>query len=108
MPGSKYFLVALPASITRSHDHDDAFSAIRSVIAPDNGEVSLFPIPEFKIGTLDALVRQADELAKLDQNVEGAVVKVADVLRNIAPGDEERHKLVNDSEFDAPGEQSVN
>ena len=52
-----------------------------------------------KAGTLDALVRQADELAKLDANVEGAVAKVVDVLKNIVPGQEAGHKLVGDSEL---------
>lgn len=43
---------------------------------------------------------QADELAKLDANVEAAVVKVADVLRSVV-GEEnaEGHKTVNDSGF---------
>lgn len=98
MSGSKYLLVALPASIERSNDLDEAFERLRAVISPDGGTpVSAFPIPEFKIGTLDALVLQADELAKLDANVEGAVAKVADVLRNIVPGQEAGHKLVGES-----------
>ena len=43
---------------------------------------------------------QADELAKLDANVEAAVVKVADVLKSVV-GEEnaEGHKTVNDSGF---------
>ncbi len=98
MSGSKYLFVSLPASISRSHDPDEAFNAVQAVIATE-GAVSHFPIPEFKIGTLDGLVTQADELAKLDANVEGAVAKVVDVLRNIVPGEEEDHKTVNDSEL---------
>lgn len=98
MSGSKYLLVALPTSIDRSNDLSEAFDRLRAVITPDGGTtVSAFPIPEFKIGTLDALVLQADELAKLDANVEGAVAKVSDVLRNIVPGQEAGHKLVGES-----------
>ena len=46
---------------------------------------------------------QADELAKLDANVEAAVVKVADVLKSVV-GEEnaEGHKTVNDSGFFEP------
>jgi len=99
MSGPKYLLVALPASIDRSNDPEEAFNRLKAVITSDAGTVSLFPIPEFKIGTLDALVLQADELAKLDANVEGAVSKVADVLKNIVPGQEAGHKLVGDSGF---------
>lgn len=97
MSGSRYLLVALPTSISRSHDSSEALAKIRGVIPSDAGSVSSFPIPEFKIGTLDALVMQADELAKLDANVEGAVNKVVDVLRNIVPGQENGHKLVGES-----------
>lgn len=92
-----YLLVALPASISRSQDREEAFQALSSGVATENAVAVPFPIPEFKIGTLDALVSQADEIAKLDANVEGAVSKVADVLRNIAPGEEDQHKTVNDS-----------
>jgi predicted pyridoxine 5'-phosphate oxidase superfamily flavin-nucleotide-binding protein len=97
---TKYLLVSLPASITPSHQRDDALDAIATTITSDNGTVSPFPIPEFKIGTLDALVQQADELAKLESLCQGTVGKVGDALRNILDGDEaqvEQMKTVNDS-----------
>ena len=59
-----------------------------------------FPIPEFKIGTLDALVQQADELAKLESSCQGVVAKISDALNNVLGGDEaqvENMKNVNDS-----------
>lgn len=43
---------------------------------------------------------QADELAKLDANVEAAVNKVVDVLKNIVPGQEGGYKLVNEKPVD--------
>ncbi|KAI9371390.1 hypothetical protein BJX61DRAFT_29103 [Aspergillus egyptiacus] len=100
---TKYLLVSLPASITPSHHRDDALDAITSTVSPDNGSVSPFPIPEFKIGTLDALVQQADELAKLEAACQGAVGKVGDALKNILEGDEvqiEKMKTVNDKPVD--------
>lgn len=96
----RYILVALPLSITRSHDSSDALQVISKTLssaASDAAVTHSFPIPEFKIGTLDALVQQADELAKLDANVEGAVHKVTEVLRGLVPGQEEQHKLINES-----------
>lgn len=99
---TKYFLLSLPTSITPSHHRDDVLDAISTTISPDNGSVSPFPIPEFKIGTLDALVQQADELAKLEAACQGVVVKVADALKNVLDGDEtqmEKMKNVNDSVF---------
>lgn len=99
MTGSTYLLVALPSSIHPSNDPSEAFTSVKSTLPTDNDTISRFPIPEFKIGTLDALVLQADELAKLDANVEGAVSKVVEVLRGIvdSPVEAERHKTVNDS-----------
>ncbi|RPB08355.1 vacuolar ATP synthase subunit C [Morchella conica CCBAS932] len=98
MSGNTYLLVALPSSISRSNDPEDAFTAIQSTVPSDAGTILRFPIPEFKIGTLDALVLQADELTKLDANVEGAVGKVVEVLRSIvsSPQETERHKTVSD------------
>lgn len=100
MSTSKYILVALPSNIVRSGDDEEAFSTLKATVSSDCGDVTTFPIPTFKIGTLDALVRQADELSKLDQQVEGAVAKVADVLRNICEeGRIDTHKTVNDSRW---------
>jgi V-type H+-transporting ATPase subunit C len=97
---AKYLLISLPTSITPSHHRDDALDAISTTVSADNGSASPFPIPEFKIGTLDALVQQADELAKLEAGCQGVVVKVGDALRNVLDGDEaqiEKMKNVNDS-----------
>lgn len=94
---SSYALVSLPL---RAFDTDDALSALRGTITSDNGSVQPFTIPEFKIGTLDALVQQADDLTKLEAACQGVVSRVADSLKNLLDGDEEKvaqHKTVNDS-----------
>ncbi|KAL8954201.1 MAG: hypothetical protein Q9193_007338 [Seirophora villosa] len=96
---AKYLLVSLPASISPANDHDEALTTLRSAVTLDYGTVFPFPIPEFKIGTLDALVQQADELAKLEAGCEGVVAKVGDSLRTILQGDEAKisqSKTVND------------
>lgn len=97
---TKYMLVSLPTSISPSNDKDEALAALRSTITNDNGAVLPFKIPEFKIGTLDALVQQADDLAKLENACQGVVAKVGDSLRSLLEGDEEKiaqQKTVNDS-----------
>lgn len=98
---SKYLLVSLPTSITPAKDHEAAFNALRAVVSSDHGTIYPFSIPELKIGTLDALVQQADDLAKLDTACEGVVGKIGDALQNILDGDQEKlaqQKAVNDSE----------
>lgn len=99
--GLKYLLVSLPTSISPTNDHDEALTALRSAVTTDYGTVFPFQIPEFKIGTLDALVQQADDLSKLEVGCEGVVSKVGDSLKNILQGDEEKiaqQKTVNDSQ----------
>jgi V-type H+-transporting ATPase subunit C len=97
---AKYILVSLPTSISPANDKEEALSALQSTVASDNITVLPFKIPEFKIGTLDALVQQADDLAKLESSCEAVVAKVGDSLRTLLEGDEDKiaqQKTVNDS-----------
>lgn len=95
-----YVLVSLPNSISSTNDHEEALAALRSTISAENGTVLPFKIPDFKIGTLDALVQQADDLAKLESACESVVARTGDSLRGILEGDAEKveqQKTVNDS-----------
>jgi V-type H+-transporting ATPase subunit C len=97
---TKYMLVSLPSSISPTNDREEALTALRSTITTNNGVVIPFKIPEFKIGTLDALVQQADDLAKLETACQGVVAKVGDSLKSLLEGDEAKiaqQKTVNDS-----------
>ena len=97
-------LVSLPTSI--SSTREDAIDALKATVAGDGVNVIPFKIPEFKIGTLDALVQQADDLAKLEASCEAVVAKVGDSLRSLLEGDEDKitqQKTVNDSRFTSPG-----
>jgi V-type H+-transporting ATPase subunit C len=87
---TKHLLVSLPTSINPSNDHDEALTALRATVSAENGTVIPFQIPSFKIGTLDALVQQADELAKLEKACEAVVGKVGESLRSILDGDEDK------------------
>jgi V-type H+-transporting ATPase subunit C len=101
---STFILVSLPTSISSSLDKEDALNALRRTVG-DNGTTYPFNLPTFKIGTLDALVQQADDLAKLDTACRGVVAKVADSLRGILDGDEDKlalHKTINDSKYHRP------
>ena len=96
MQSAQYVLVSLPLRIF----DDDPLTALTATVGRDNGETLPFSVPSFKIGTLDALVQHADELAKLNTACEAAVAKVADSLKGILDGDEDKtaqQKMVNDS-----------
>lgn len=97
---AKYLFVSVPSSITPSGHKDDAIASLQTASNPSYGQVLPISIPEFKIGTLDALLQQSDELGKLEGLCNSVVSKVGDTLKNIFDGDEEKiamHKNVNDS-----------
>ncbi|TKA76031.1 hypothetical protein B0A55_05115 [Friedmanniomyces simplex] len=99
MPPQTFFLVSLPTSISPSGSAPEALTTLRSALTTDNGTTYPFAIPQFKVGTLDALVQQADDLAKLEQGCKAVVDKVADSLKNILDADEAKlaeQKVVND------------
>lgn len=103
MPPQTFFLVSLPTSVSPSDSRDEALTTLRSAVHTDQGTTFPFVFPDFKVGTLDALVQQADDLAKLESGCKGVVDKVADSLRSLLEGDEEKlqeQKVVNDSMFD--------
>ncbi|KAI9827549.1 MAG: Vacuolar ATP synthase subunit C [Thelocarpon impressellum] len=100
---TRYLVVSLPTSISPSNQRDEALTALRATVTSDLGTVYPFNIPEFKIGTLDALVQQADDLAKLESACDGVVSHVEDSLRTILEGNEEKiaqQKTVNDRPVD--------
>lgn len=96
---TKYVLLSLPLSTFDSGDKQEALDSLKAVTS-DSGTVLPYPVPNFKIGTLDALVQQADDLAKLDSACEGVVNKVGDALRTLYEGNDDKaseQKMVNDS-----------
>ncbi|KAL9106384.1 MAG: hypothetical protein Q9227_008585 [Pyrenula ochraceoflavens] len=100
---SSYLFVSLPSSIVPSSHKDDALQSIQNAVDSSNGTVQGLSIPEFKIGTLDALVQQADELGKLDNSSSGVVAKIGDALNNILEGDKRKvaeSKGVDDKPLD--------
>lgn len=94
-----YALVSLPITAFDTGSKEEAAASVKETIGQIGNAVA-FRIPDFKIGTLDGLVQQADDLAKLEANCHNVVTKVADSLRSILGGDAERltsYKMVNDS-----------
>ncbi|KAK3113625.1 Vacuolar ATP synthase subunit C [Teratosphaeriaceae sp. CCFEE 6253] len=92
MPPQTFFLVSLPASVSPAGTPDEALTTLRSAISPDHGTTYPFAIPQLKVGTLESLVRHADELAKLESNCRAVVDKCADALRGLLDGDEAKLK----------------
>ncbi|CAO3649301.1 unnamed protein product [Cunninghamella blakesleeana] len=94
----KYSFVSVPALGQKQN----TLLNIKAKLA-EYAETNAFPIPEFKIGTLDALVLLSDDLAKYDAVFEQAVNKIADIVRNFAnssQGNVEQLLVVNEKSID--------
>lgn len=97
---AKYLFTAFPSSVAPSGHKDDVIGLIQRAVKSENGMVNQINIPDFKVGTLDALIQQSEELGKIEGLCKSVVSKVGDTLKNVLDGDEEqmvRHKTVNDS-----------
>lgn len=100
---TKYCFVSLPLQAFDTGDQSEALDSLKATVGSDNGTVLPFAVPNFKIGTLDALVQQADDLGKLEAACDGLVSKVGDSLRSLLNDDEDKitqQKMVNDKPTD--------
>ncbi|KAI9494320.1 hypothetical protein BDB00DRAFT_818708 [Zychaea mexicana] len=78
----KYLFVSVPALGNKQN----TFLNIRGKLS-EYALTYAFNVPEFKIGTLDALVLLSDDLAKYDTAFEQTVNKLADILANLIKTD---------------------
>lgn len=80
MPESlaNYLAVSLPENVASSQS---ALSL--SLSLKIQGDIIPFKLPSFKIGTLDSLVQQSEDLVKLDSQLENSITKILDILAAI-------------------------
>ncbi|KAI8139426.1 hypothetical protein BJV82DRAFT_672704 [Fennellomyces sp. T-0311] len=78
----KYLFVSVPALGNKQN----TFLNIRGKLS-EYALTYAFNVPDFKIGTLDALVLLSDDLAKYDTSFEQSVNKLADILANLIKTD---------------------
>ncbi|KAI5862667.1 ATPase, V1 complex, subunit C [Durotheca rogersii] len=100
---TKYILLSLPLSTFDTGDRREALESLKATINPENGTILPFAVPDLKIGSLDALVQQADDLAKLGNACDGVVNKVGESLRALYGGNDDmasQQKMVNDKPTD--------
>ncbi|AMD20900.1 HDR158Cp [Eremothecium sinecaudum] len=77
----EFVLLSLPgnAKLCKASDADVNDWLVKDLVG-GRTFVSDFSIPEFKIGSLDTLVLQSEELAKIDTQISGSVAKVEEIL----------------------------
>ena len=79
-PVANYLMIALPKS---AGSEDSLHLFLQKDV--NGGEVKLTPfkLPSFKVGTLDSLVEQSDELAKIDNQLHASISKVLEIAGNV-------------------------
>lgn len=85
---SIFYLISLPATAAPSGGDPETqiekwYSENLSIKPTD---ISPLPIPIFKIGTLDSLVQQSEDLSKLDSQFHAVVSKISDIIESIYDG----------------------
>lgn len=91
-----YWLVSVPAE-GRVTPFDALSQALRN-----DADVLRFPVPELRVGTLDALMSLSDELVKYDSYVENVTKKIANQLLSLCDNEQQAQGalLVNGANID--------
>ncbi|ODV88183.1 hypothetical protein CANARDRAFT_26334 [[Candida] arabinofermentans NRRL YB-2248] len=89
-PIASYLLVSLPKSTST----DPPLSRwLEKNINGGSVEVTEYKLPTFKVGTLDSLVLQSEELGKIDQQLTGSIGKVLDIINSLHQSDSNKQKI---------------
>ncbi|KAG7700366.1 hypothetical protein KL950_000481 [Ogataea haglerorum] len=78
---ANYLLISLPKST--STDKRSLRDWLQTYINGGSVELFEYQLPGFKVGTLDSLVLQSEELGRIDQQLYGSIGKVQDIMASI-------------------------
>lgn len=92
---NEFVLLSLPMNAQpASAPGKSATSWLHESLVGGRTFVSEFHIPEFKIGSLDTLVVQSEELAKIDSQIGSSVAKILEILGNLTESQTNAYKTV--------------
>ena len=76
-----FIIVSLPENARPSQNPEtDVSTWLETGLINGRSYVAEFPIPDFKIGSLDSLVLQSEELAKIDSQIYSSLQKIVEIL----------------------------
>ncbi len=78
-PIASYLVVSLP----QSTDSVDYLHHVAGEGGSHSASVYRFPLQDFQIGTLDSLVHDSEDLAKLDQQLAASVTKIVEIMGSV-------------------------
>ncbi|CCH57882.1 hypothetical protein TBLA_0A00810 [Henningerozyma blattae CBS 6284] len=81
---NEFILLSLPLNAKPTTSvKDDTDSWLQNTLNGGKTFVSNFEIPEFKIGSLDNLIVDSEDLSKIDNQIGGFVVKIVEILASL-------------------------
>lgn len=80
--GANYLILSLPSNASPSN-YEDLPTYLEEHLVNGKAVISKFNIPSFKIGTLDSLVQQSEDLDKIDTTIGGFLSKIDDIFQAI-------------------------
>ncbi|QPG73619.1 hypothetical protein FOA43_000931 [Brettanomyces nanus] len=82
-PVADYLLISLPKSVGTENS---LYLWLEGNVNSGEVELTKYKLPAFKVGTLDSLVEQSDELAKTDTQLHSSITKVLEIVGNVQSG----------------------
>ncbi|GAV54305.1 hypothetical protein ZYGR_0AL00370 [Zygosaccharomyces rouxii] len=90
-----FILLSLPRNAAPANSSDsNADSWLQNELIGGKAFVSNFQMPEFKIGSLDSLIVQSEELAKADSQIGSSIGKIVEILASLNESGSNAYKTV--------------
>ncbi|GAV49396.1 hypothetical protein ZYGR_0P00390 [Zygosaccharomyces rouxii] len=90
-----FILLSLPRNAAPANSsNSSADSWLQNELIGGRAFVSDFQIPEFKIGSLDSLIVQSEELAKADNQIGSSIGKIVEILTSLNESGSNAYKTV--------------
>ncbi|GCF01021.1 vacuolar ATP synthase subunit C [Zygosaccharomyces mellis] len=90
-----FILLSLPRNATPANSsNSSADSWLENELIGGKAFVSDFQLPEFKIGSLDSLIVQSEELAKADSQIGSSIGKIVEILTSLNESGSNAYKTI--------------
>lgn len=94
-------ILSVPKKAVEVDSQHGPIEYLSRIVTPDHGAVFSMDLPHFRVRSLDILMSEADELAKLDRDCKEVLGRVGDTMKTIFESDAQKvasQKRANNSE----------
>lgn len=90
-----FILLSLPGNATPANSSNSSTDSwLENELIGGKAFISDFQIPEFKIGSLDSLIVQSEELAKADSQIGSSISKIVEILAGLNESGSNAYKTI--------------